>query len=43
VQAQGVGSKAYQSVPRMPRHDEAYMPTPPPEVQALLNKIGKGM
>jgi len=40
-----VGPKAYQPIERRPIEKEAYMPTPPAEVQALLNRIvgGKGM
>ena len=38
-----VGPKAYQPIERRPIEKEAYMPTPPAEVQALLGRIGKGM
>jgi hypothetical protein len=38
-----VGPKAYQPIERRPVENQAYMPTPPAEVQALLGRIGKGM
>ena len=38
-----VGLKAYQPIERRPIERQGYMPTPPPEIQALLGRIGKGM